>query len=161
MSRVVIDEWIHLFNSAFDGRLQSVLRNLSSVAESEWAVAPTGGKRSIQDIVAHIGMFKYMYAGAAMRNRGYDYGDAPVTPDQSRLETKAAAIEWLSEAHHCQVSTFSSLEDDSELDKERLTHWGQLLPTREIMSIVLEHDTYHAGEINHIRALLQGNDEWE
>ena len=102
-----------------------------------------------------------MYAGAAMRDREYDYGDDPVTPDQSRLETKAAAIEWLSEAHRYQVSAFSSLEDDSELDEERMTHWGQLLPTREIMSIVLEHDTYHAGEINHIRALLQGNDEWE
>ena len=53
-----------------------------------------------------------------------------------------------------------ALADDAELDRERLTNWGDLLPTRKILRILIAHDLYHAGEINHIRALLQGTDRW-
>ena len=31
---------------------------------------------------------------------------------------------------------------------------------RWIISVMIEHDVYHAGEINHLRALMQGNDRW-
>lgn len=30
-----------------------------------------------------------------------------------------------------------------------------------IIQIMIGHDYYHAGEINHLRSLLQGNDRWE
>jgi len=46
------------------------------------------------------------------------------------------------------------------LDKDRLTNWGERLPTRDIIRIMIAHDFYHAGEINHIRAQLQGTDRW-
>lgn len=161
MARAAIEEWIYLFNSAFDGRWQSVMKNLESVTDQEWEAVPAGGVRSIRDIVAHIGMFKYMYPTAAFRDREYDYGDEPATPDESRLATRDSAVEWLTEAHTYLIESFSTLVDDSELDKPRPAHWGEPLPTRVLMSIVLEHDTYHAGEINHARALLQNNDEWE
>jgi hypothetical protein len=55
----------------------------------------------------------------------------------------------------------AALEDDSELDRPRYTHWGQLIPTRRIVSIMIEHDVYHGGEINHIRAVLTGKDKWD
>jgi hypothetical protein len=29
-----------------------------------------------------------------------------------------------------------------------------------IISIMIEHDVYHAGEINHLRSLMQGTDYW-
>ena len=32
--------------------------------------------------------------------------------------------------------------------------------SRWIIAVMIEHDLYHAGEINHIRALRQGNDGW-
>jgi hypothetical protein len=35
-----------------------------------------------------------------------------------------------------------------------MTSWGELKETRWI----IQHDLYHAGEINHIRALHQQND---
>jgi len=32
------------------------------------------------------------------------------------------------------------------------------LPLRAIIQIAIAHDLYHAGEINHLRAVLQGTD---
>ena len=154
-------EWKFLLNSAFDGRWQSVLANLESVRDEDWTTVPEGGARSIQDIVRHIGMFKYMYPTSAFRGREFDYGDDPVTPPPERLATKNAAVEWLKEAQEYLLVSFATMKDDSELSEDRPAHWGEPTETRVLMSIVLEHDTYHAGEINHIRALLQGNDEWE
>jgi hypothetical protein len=40
----------------------------------------------------------------------------------------------------------------------RRTIWGDYLWTRNIIRIIIGHDFYHAGEINHVRALLQGTD---
>ena len=35
-----------------------------------------------------------------------------------------------------------------------------MMETRWLISAMIEHDLYHSGEINHVRALLQGNDAW-
>ena len=160
MSRAKIEEYIHLLNSAFQGTEQSVLRNLDSVQEKDWTALPDGARRSIKDIVAHIGMFKFMYPGSAFRNREFDYGDDPVSPPSSRLATKDAAIEWLNQAHAYLIEAVTELQDDGELDVPRKAHWGGLVPTRNLLTIVLEHDTYHSGEINRTRAFLQDDDDW-
>ena len=161
MSRAKIEEFIYLFNSAFRDSEHSLLANLSSVRDVDWEALPENAARSIRDIVAHAGMFKFMYPGAAFRGREYDYGDDPVTPPDERLATKESALEWLIQAHDYLVAAFSELADDTELDTPRTAHWGELLPTRKLMTIVLEHDIYHAGEINRTRALLQKNDDWQ
>jgi hypothetical protein len=66
----------------------------------------------------------------------------------------------LKEAHQAWITSLGALSNDSELDRDRPVFWGETLPTRNIVQIVIAHDTYHAGEINHIRALLQKNDHW-
>ncbi len=155
-----IEQFLYLFDSAFEHSEQSILANLKSVRDEDWTALPHGAKRSILDIVAHVGMFKYMYPGSAFRNREFDYRDDPVSPPKSTLTSKDVAIDWLRQAHAYLVDAFSELADDTELAEPRPAHWGDLLPTRRLMAIVLEHDTYHAGEINRTRALLQGNDDW-
>ena len=35
-----------------------------------------------------------------------------------------------------------------------------MVPTRFLIVNMIEHDVYHAGEINHTRALLQNDDAW-
>lgn len=155
-----IEQFLYLFDSAFEVSEQSILANLKSVRDEDWNALPHGAKRSIVDIVAHVGMFKFMYPGSAFRNREFDYGDDPVSPPKSRLTNKETAIDWLRQAHAYLLDAFSELTDDAELDELRPAHRGDLLPTRRLMAIVLEHDTYHAGEINRTRALLQGNDDW-
>ena len=49
---------------------------------------------------------------------------------------------------------------DASLDDTRTTHWGEAKPRRWFAVTMIEHLLYHAGEINHIRALAQKNDNW-
>jgi hypothetical protein len=58
------------------------------------------------------------------------------------------------------VAAVRALADDGELDRERLANWGERLPTRTLIRLLLLHDAYHAGEINHMRALLNSTDRW-
>ncbi len=69
MTRATIGEWIYLFNSTFDDRWQSVLKNLETVTDQEWKAVLVDGVQSIRDIVAHIAMFKYMCLAATFRKR--------------------------------------------------------------------------------------------
>lgn len=48
----------------------------------------------------------------------------------------------------------------AELLRPRRTNWGELKETRWIIGVMIEHDLYHAGEINHIRSLRQRTDRW-
>ena len=50
--------------------------------------------------------------------------------------------------------------DDGELAKPSRTNRGEMKDLRWIIAAMIEHDLYHAGEINHIRALRQENDRW-
>ncbi len=70
-------------------------------------------------------------------------------------------VAWLTEGHGRWLASVRALESDAELERERPANWGELLPTRALIRIMIAHDFYHAGEINHLRALIQGNDRWE
>ena len=105
-------------------------------------------------------MFKFMYANHAFRGGDLDYSDDPATPPPGRVATIDAAVEWLREGHAYLTEGIRELSDDGELEVARKTHWGGLLPTYHIVVTILEHDLYHAGEINRTRALLQDDDAW-
>jgi hypothetical protein len=47
---------------------------------------------------------------------------------------------------------------DDELYRVRPGYWAEPKPLLDTIVVMIEHDLYHAGEINHIRALHQGND---
>jgi uncharacterized damage-inducible protein DinB len=160
MARPKIDELLRLFHDSFEGGQFSLLANLGSVGEAEWEALPPQGHRSIRELTAHVGMFKYMYPNHAFRGADFDYDDPPATPAPERLATPSAAIEWLRESHAYLVSAVDELEDDSELQRPRKAHWGELVPTETLLTIVLQHDLFHGGEINHLRALLQDDDRW-
>jgi hypothetical protein len=49
---------------------------------------------------------------------------------------------------------------DADLLLPRPANWGERRETRWLLSTLLQHDTYHAGEINRMRALLAGEDRW-
>ena len=160
MPRPKIQELLLLMDRVFMDSEHSLLKNLSSVREDSWTQIPQGGKRSIQNIVTHVGMFKFMYANHGFRAGDYDYGDPPATPAAERLASVEAAMEHLREGHDYLTGCVRELVDDSELDAPRKAHWGGLVPTRHIIATMIEHDVYHAGEINRSRALLQNDDGW-
>ena len=98
----------------------------------------------------------YAFGSASMR------GDQPplVPANNARSRPPDELLAWLTEGHRRWLDSVRALPDDSELERERLTNWGVHLPTRVLVRIMIAHDLYHAGEINHIRVLLQGNDRW-
>ena len=160
MSKPKIDELLLLMDRAFAESEHSLLKNLASVRDESWSQIPEGGKRSIQNIVAHVGMFKFMYANHGFDTGDLDYGEPPATPAPERLASVEAAMKHLREGHEYLTGLIRGLGDDSELEALRKAHWGGLVPTRHIIVTMIEHDLYHAGEVNRARALLQGDDGW-
>lgn len=161
-SHIAIDILAWLIEEAFEGDpSHSLLANLRDLREEDWTAMPIGSGRSIADILEHVGWSKWMY-------ENYAFGSASLRGDQPPLVPAGSArsrphdelLDWLTEGHRRWLASVRALADDSELELERLTNWGEKLSTRVIIRIMIAHDLYHAGEINHVRALLQATDRW-
>ena len=161
-SRTAVDTLAWLIEEAFAGDpAHSLMVNLGDLQDHEWSALPPGCGRSIADILEHVAWSKWMY-------EDYAFGSASLRGDQPPLVPAAGActrppgelLAWLAEGHRRWLASVRALPDDAELDRQRLTNWGERLPTRSIIRIMIAHDLYHAGEINHLRALLRGNDRW-
>jgi hypothetical protein len=158
MTAVRVSELVDLLDEAFQGtRWHSLLRNLESVTPDDWLWVAPGGRRSIRDIVAHVGGCKYMYQNQAFGDGRFTWDDPPVAGGEA-LASVASAVEWLREGHQRLRRSVAALDDD-ELLRPRPHHSGTPRETRWIIATMIEHDLYHAGEINYIRALHQQNDE--
>jgi uncharacterized damage-inducible protein DinB len=161
-ARIALDTLVWLIEDAFDGDpAHSLLANLRDVPDELWTAVPPRGGRSIADILEHVGWCKWMY-------EDYAFGPATMRGDQpplipaggARSRPREELLAWLTDGHRRWLAAVRALPTDAELEKDRLTNWGQWLPTRVIIRIMIAHDLYHAGEINHLRALLAGTDRW-
>jgi hypothetical protein len=140
---------------------QSLLANLRRLREQDWTAFPTGGQRTIADILEHVGWSKWMYEDYAFGSATLRGDHPPLVPaGGARSRPSAELLAWLKDGHERWLNSVRCLANDAELDRERLTNWGEYLPTRTIIQIMIAHDVYHAGEINHLRALLQNDDAW-
>jgi len=161
MSRTAIDTLLSLLEDAFEGDPdQSLLANLRDVRDDEWLASPPGGRRSIGDILEHVGWAKWMYEDYAFGSASLQGDVPPMVTSDMRPRPKEELLDWLREGHHRLVTSVVALADDQELERLRLANWGEQLPTRTLIRIIIGHDFYHAGEINHIRALLRRDDDW-
>jgi uncharacterized damage-inducible protein DinB len=167
MSGPRVDEILYELAEAFDGRgleesneSQALGTNLATVTDAEWRALPPGATRTIESMVLHVAGFKIMYVdyafGAGTRQWGTPAVEGPWEPGAAPM---AAVIDWLREAHRSLVEQVVGLTDD-ELDRDRMTNWGEMRPTRWILAAMVGHDFYHAGEINHLRSLLGSDDRW-
>ena len=170
MGHAAVEQLLYLMDEAFDGEdEEDLLGNLRSVTEADWAVVPPAGARSIRHIVGHVGACKYMYGNHAFADARMTWDDpaAELGVSMEDLQSRAlaaeppmaAVVEWLREGHR-QLREHVAALDDAELSKPRGVNWGEMRETRWIIANMIRHDDYHAGEINHIRALMQGNDRW-
>ena len=161
-SRSAIDTLAWLIEEAFYGDpSHSLLANLQDLREEDWTAMPGGSGRSIADILEHVGWSKWMYENYAFGSASMRGDRPPLVPEGgARSRPHEELLAWLKEGHQRWLASVRALNDDSELDRERLTNWGDRLPTRVIIRIMIAHDLYHAGEINHLRALLQSTDRW-
>ena len=139
----------------------SLLANLRGVRPEDWTALPAGGGRTIADLLEHVGWAKWMYADYAFGPATLR-GDAPpmIPAGGARSRPPEELVAWVTEGHRRWLASVQALADDAELAVERRTNWGARLPTRTLIRIVMAHDWYHAGEINHLRTLLQNTDRW-
>jgi uncharacterized damage-inducible protein DinB len=161
-----IDEVVYLLDEAFRGKgieetneSQSLMANLATVDAASWRAAPPTGTRTVESVVLHVGSCKIMYDDYAFGAGQLTWDDPAVVPWRDGEAPKLGAIEWLTTAHEQLMEHVRSLEDD-DLSRPLLANWGEKRETRWLLSTLLQHDTYHAGEINHIRALLSADDAW-
>ncbi len=164
MARAVIDEYLYLLDAAFAGPdWHSLLTNVRAVEPRDWLWLPPGGARPIAEMVAHVGACKYMYENHAFGDASLKWGE-PLTNERRLSAVTADAVaellRWLEAAQRAVRASVHALDDDRELLRPRRTNWGEMKETRWIIKSMIEHDLYHAGEINRMRALRQENDRW-
>jgi uncharacterized damage-inducible protein DinB len=160
MTRSAVDQLLQFLDAAFEGEdWHSLLGNLRDVAPEEWTWTPPGGQRSVRDIVQHVGGCKLMYENHAFGDASLSWDDPLVAGGEAQDEA-ASAVAWLREGHERLRLSVARL-DDVELGRPRRTNWGASKDTRWIVVIMIQHDLYHAGEINHLRSLYRGDDRWE
>ncbi len=152
-----VSQLLYLLDEAFEAqKWHSLLNNLRAVAPDDWTWVPPGGRRSIRDIVLHVGGGKRMYHNHAFGDASLTWDD-PVIADVDAVFTIPSALEWLHQGQQRLRQSISALTDD-DLLFPRKTHLG-MKETRWIISVLITHDLYHAGEINHLRCLHQQDDE--
>jgi hypothetical protein len=160
--RTAVDILAWLIHDAFEGDpSHSLLANLRDLRPEDWTAVPPGASRSIAEIVEHVGWCKWMYEDYAF-GPGTLHGDREpmIPPDGARSRPPDTLQAWLIGGHKRWLASVRALSDDAELEIDRLTNWGEWLPTRTIIRIMIAHDFYHAGEINRQRSILQGTDRW-
>lgn len=137
----------------------SIVWNLHNVDPGQWTALPPGGGRTIRELVIHLGTTYLMYASHA-------FGDGTRVKSDRAIdgvgpgETPEATIAWVRRAHAALRDRVAELTDD-QLGELRKAPWGDTYETRRLIELQIQHTLYHVGEINHIRALLQGNDDWD
>ncbi len=161
-----IDELVYLLEEAFAGvgietsnESQSFLVNLRSVDDEMWRALPPGASRTIESIALHVGSCMVMYdeyAFGAGELTWSDQGWLPWKVGEAPIEP---TIAWLEGVHVRFVDRVRALVD-ADLATLRPTNWGELRETRWLISTMLQHDAYHAGEVNHLRSILAADDGW-
>jgi hypothetical protein len=166
MSRAVGDSLLSMLEQSFmpapdagptDG-WHSLLANLENVRDEDWEWLPADGRRSIAHLALHCGFAMRMYADYGFGPGTLQTGNA-VLRSPNGMPSKADVIEWLKESYSLLRDGVDSVTD-ADLSDVVKTHWGEPKMRRWFAVTIIEHNIYHAGEINHIRALAQGNDAW-
>ncbi len=162
-----IEAFLYLLDEAFggpgleaSGESQALLPNLATVPEAWWRARPERAVRTIEAITLHVGSCKVMYDDYAFGAGSLTWLDPEVQPWPDGEAPMTETIRWLTGAHERLVEHVSALPDDDALEAARPTNWGERRPTRWIVAALITHDAYHAGEINHLRSLLRGDDRW-
>jgi hypothetical protein len=161
-----IDLLAWLMDDAFAGpglersnEAQSLLANLATVSDAQWRDRPPGARRSIEAIALHVGACKRMYANHAFEDGSLRWESPQAAPWAPGTAPRLDVVGWLRAEHARLMAHVRALRPDGLLVPRRAT-WPELRETRWLLSILLQHDLYHAGEINHLRSLLSGEDRW-
>ncbi len=166
-SRAGVNELVTMFDHVLEesadqfgwDHWHSIIWNLHNVEPEQWTQVPSGGGRTIRELVVHMGGTFLMYGSHAFGDGSREWGDRAID-GVGPGETPDETIAWLRLAHASMREPIAALTDD-QLGELRKAPWGDEYETRRLIELQIQHSNYHTGELNHIRALLQGNDDWD
>jgi uncharacterized damage-inducible protein DinB len=166
-SRAGVNELVTMFDHVLEesadqfgwDHWHSIIWNLHNVEPEQWAQLPPGGGRTIRELVVHMGSTFLMYGSHGFGDGSREWGDRAID-GVGPGETPEETIAWLRLAHASMREPMANLTDD-QLGDLRKAPWGDEYETRRLIELQIQHSIYHTGELNHIRALLQGNDDWD
>ncbi|MGE0601080.1 MAG: DinB family protein [Dehalococcoidia bacterium] len=158
MTDVAIEQYAYVLKRAFDESEHSFVRNLQSTSPEHWTAIVAGQPfgRSIGYIAWHTVAAKHLYWDHA-------FGDRKLTGNYTGLgltgrhRTLPEVIAYGRKWHEAWLHSLDPLTAD-DLESPTTAHWGEVVPMRRVIAAMIEHDLYHAGEINHLRAQLERND---
>ncbi len=156
-----IEQFLYVLDEAFDtpDPEHSLLRNLRSVPDEAWTWVPAGGSRSIFDIVQHVGECKFVYDNQCFGDGSMAWNKPGTIPTVERDTPRENVVDWLRRGHAALRGHLEALTDDSGLLEVR-SFFGHPHEVRWFINVMVQHDLYHAGEINHIRSLYVQRDRW-
>ena len=147
-------------DSAFDGQhWHAVMRNLNTCAADDWDWRPSEGERTIREIVRHIGKCKLMFANQLFGDGTLAWDDPEVNGEGRSDGSVEEAVAWLRETHAAFRDGIAGCPDE-DLATTPSGYWGKPTELQWSIEVMIQHEVYHAGEINHIRAMRQGDDAW-
>jgi hypothetical protein len=166
MSRSGIEQMLYMMDNAFDangayeaGHWHALLVNLRACREEDWTWLPEDGRRPIFEMAIHVGACKYVYGSHLSGNGEMHWDKAGTIPRLENVTGPAEVMGYLQSAQSYLRNCVCELADDGDLLKPRLTPQGWQREARWLIKTMIEHDLYHGGEINHLRALAQKNDD--
>ena len=153
-----IETYLYLLNRAFDSGEHGFVRNLGGVDERYWDALAPGQPfgRSIGYIAWHTAAGKHLYWDHAFGSKTLT-GDITGEGVRNPRRTVSDVLDYARTWHAKWMESVSALTD-ADLESPTTAHWGQVLSMRRVIAAMIEHDLYHAGEINHLRAQLDGTD---
>ncbi|MFX0173157.1 MAG: DinB family protein [Candidatus Hodarchaeota archaeon] len=102
---------------------------------------------TIEYKIVHLAQCKEMYDEYAFREGILNWSDLQ-SPEWS------GCIDYLKQTQVKLVNSFQQLSDN-QLEEMVPTNWNDLWPTKQIISTLIHHDTYHLGQICTIRNLYR------
>ncbi len=158
-TRSGIDQLLYVLGLAFGGREHGLLTNLQSVPDEAWTWVPSGGARSVFDIVRHVGECKFVYDNQCFGDGSMAWDRPGSVPAIEAGTPRQAVVDWLRRGHEALRGHIGALSDDGVLTGVR-TFFNRPQDVRWFINEMVQHDLYHAGEINHIRSLYEQRDRW-
>jgi len=154
MTRAVVAQLEALLRRSFDGaNTQSLMQNISDVRPEDWDWVPPDGRRSIRAIFDHVSIAKHIYTEFLFSEARPSWDDVAARCPRD-IEPLLA---WAREGHAAFMRGMATLQDGDLV--EMTTKWHGARDTKaEVIAVMIQHDCYHAGEINHIRAVRQKHD---
>jgi len=137
--------------------LDGVFQNQAWAVPHLRGTADLATRGSILEIVQHLATCKFMYASTAFRYNQYGWDDCFARVRELGVDWEAN-LGYLREAQSYWMESWGGIQD-IDLTEPRMTNWGAQWPTWRIISTISHHDSYHAGQIALLRAILAPSDK--